>query len=213
METDDFIRSLASGVKPVARRAAETRIAIGAGAGAAAGLLALALWLGFRPDLQAALGTFPFWMKAIYTASIALFGFVAAAHLARPDARPRRWFWIAAAPIGLLMVLAAFELARTPLADWGAVWLGHSARACPLRILTLSIPIFIGLVWAFRQLAPTRPQTTGAFAGLAAGGMAATLYGLHCPEVAATFVLSWYSLGILGAAFAGSVAGRFLFRW
>lgn len=213
METDDLIRTLAAGMKPVSRRAAETRIAIGAGAGAAAGLLALALWLGFRPDLDLALGTFPFWMKAVYTASIAIFGFVAAAHLARPDARPQRWFWIAAAPVAVLMVLAAFELARTPLADWGAVWLGRSARECPVRILMLSIPIYVGFVWAFRRLAPTRPQAAGALAGLAAGGSAAALYGLHCPEVAATFVLTWYSLGILAAAFVGAVAGRFLFRW
>ena len=42
-----------------------------------------------------------------------------------------------------------------------------------------------------------RTRAAGAAAGLAAGAFAATVYCLHCPEVSAIFVLTWYSLGIL----------------
>ena len=58
------------------------------------------------------------------------------------------------------------------------------------------MPIFAGLLWSFRRFAPTRLRAAGAAAGLAAGALAATLYCLHCPEVSAIFVLTWYSLGI-----------------
>jgi len=56
-------------------------------------------------------------------------------------------------------------------------------------------------------------RLTGAAAGLAAGASAATLYGLHCPEVSALFVLIWYSLGMLVAAAIGALAGPRVLRW
>ena len=53
----------------------------------------------------------------------------------------------------------------------------------------------------------------GAAAGLAAGAFAATVYCIHCPEVSAIFVLTWYSLGMLLAAFLGMIVGPRLLRW
>ena len=52
-----------------------------------------------------------------------------------------------------------------------------------------------------------------AAAGLAAGAFAATVYCMHCPEVSAIFVLTWYSLGILLAASLGALLGPRLLRW
>jgi hypothetical protein len=54
---------------------------------------------------------------------------------------------------------------------------------------------------------------TGAVIGLGAGAAAATVYCLHCPEASATFVLSWYSLGIGFAATIGAAIGPRLLRW
>ncbi|MBL7372919.1 DUF1109 family protein, partial [Escherichia coli] len=42
---------------------------------------------------------------------------------------------------------------------------------------------------------------------------AATVYCIHCPEVSAIFVLTWYSLGILLAASIGALLGPRLLRW
>ena len=50
-------------------------------------------------------------------------------------------------------------------------------------------------------------RSAGAAAGLSAGAFAATVYCLHCPEVSAIFVLTWYSFGILLAAGIGSLLG------
>jgi hypothetical protein len=80
-------------------------------------------------------------------------------------------------------------------------------------ILLLSAPIYAALVAVLRTLAPIDLARTGAAAGLAAGGLAATLYGLHCPEQGAAFVATWYSLGIAAATAGGALAGRWLLRW
>lgn len=93
------------------------------------------------------------------------------------------------------------------------MWLGHSWKSCPWLVLSLSAPIFAGLLWSFRRLAPTRLRAAGAAAGLSAGAFAATVYCIHCPEVSAIFVLTWYSLGILLATLLGMLVGPRLLRW
>jgi hypothetical protein len=62
-------------------------------------------------------------------------------------------------------------------------------------------------------MAPTRLGLAGAAAGLFAGGVGATVYGLYCEETAAAFVVVWYSLGMLACAALGAVVGRRLLRW
>jgi hypothetical protein len=48
----------------------------------------------------------------------------------------------------------------------------------------------------------------GGDGGLTAGAWGATLYCLHCPEVSAIFVLTWYTLGISLAALPAPSLGR-----
>jgi hypothetical protein len=57
------------------------------------------------------------------------------------------------------------------------------------------------------------PTIAGLAAGLTSGGLAATMYALHCPEWAASFVATWYALGILASGALGAVAGRRVLRW
>jgi hypothetical protein len=64
-----------------------------------------------------------------------------------------------------------------------------------------------------RQLAPTRLRLAGAGAGLLAGALGATVYGLHCPETGAAFVATWYSLGVATWAAIGAALGPRLLRW
>jgi len=67
--------------------------------------------------------------------------------------------------------------------------------------------------WAMRGLAPTRPPLAGTAAGLLAGTVGALVYCLHCPEMGAPFIASWYLLGMLMPALLGAFLGRFLLRW
>jgi len=46
-----------------------------------------------------------------------------------------------------------------------------------------------------------------------AGGVGASVYGLHCPEMTAAFVVTWYSLGVAACAAVGALLGPRLLRW
>lgn len=213
MRTEDLILSLSNDTRAVPRHAREQRVALGLVAGGVGAVAMMILTLGLRPDFPGAMGNFSFWMKAVYTASLALVAVGATLHMARPDAGRARWLWLFALPLGGLALLSVGELMRTPGDLWMPMWLGSSWRQCSMRVVVLALPVFLGLLWAFRALAPTRLTLAGSAAGLAAGAVAATIYGFHCPEVSATFVLTWYTLGILGAAAMGALVGPRVLRW
>lgn len=212
MRTADLMDVLASEAGPTvpARPALAVTAALALGAGVA--VVILVVWLGLRP-LHEAMRTMSFWMKASYTAVIALAGVGAVSGLARPAGRtgPAPAVWAAA--FGVLAVLAFAQVMRTPPTAMASIWMGQSWRVCSLRIVALAIPVYLALAWALRRLAPTRLAWTGAAAGCLAGAVGATVYGLYCEETAPAFVLVWYSLGIAACALAGAIAGRRLLRW
>jgi hypothetical protein len=213
MMTEELIRALARDVKPVPRGAIERRIAVGMAAGAVITVLLIAALLGFRADLDLAVRGFPFWMKWSYTISLGIGAAFMTTSLARPDTTSLRWLWPLSVPILLLAGIGVAEMVHAPAGTLLAMWLGQSWDRCPWLVLLLSLPIFAGLLWSFRRFAPTRLRAAGAAAGLAAGAWAATLYCLHCPEVSAIFVLTWYSLGIALATGLGVLLGPRVLRW
>ncbi|MBK8838593.1 MAG: DUF1109 family protein [Hyphomonadaceae bacterium] len=83
----------------------------------------------------------------------------------------------------------------------------------PWLIFALALPGLAATLRAMRGFAPTRTALAGAAAGLLAGGVSATVYGLHCDENAAAFVAVWYSLGIGMTAVAGAILGPRVLRW
>jgi hypothetical protein len=211
--TEDLIRLLAKDVPAVPRYAVGQRIGLGVLVGTGLSLLLVDGVLGIRPDLGIAISEFTFWVKCVYTISLGIVAVLTTASLARPENKGPRWLWLLGVPVLLLMGIAISEMASASPSQWRALWLGRSWHTCPWMVLFLSVPIFVGLLWSFRQFAPSRPGAAGAAAGLTAGAWGATLYCLHCPEVSAIFVLSWFSLGIGLAAAAGAVLGRQLLRW
>ena len=213
MNTDDLILRLARDTSPVRRGAVWRRIAIGVAIGGMVAALLTAIGMGMRPDLGVAMQGPAFWIKWGYTLSLSAVALAVTAQLARPDTGRVRGLWLIAVPVMLLACLGFLELARTPPSAWLTMWLGQSWKTCPWRVLSLSAPIFAGLLWSFRKLAPSRLRAAGAAAGLSAGAFAATVYCLHCPEVSAIFVLTWYSLGILLATLLGALLGPRLLRW
>ena len=213
MNTEALIEQLAKDVRPVPRYARLSRLALGILAGGAVTLALITLVLGVRPDLTIAMRGAAFWMKWAYTASLGAGALAMTIRLAQPEAVRLSRFWPIAIPFGLLALVGAVEMSRVPAADWLAMWLGATWKVCPWLVLMLSAPIFAGLLWSFRRLAPTRLRAAGAAAGFTAGAWAATLYCLHCPEVSAIFVLTWYTLGILLAAGSGALLGPRVLRW
>ena len=213
MNTELLISSLSKDVPRISRHALARRIVLGLAVGGVITMIAVTFVLGIRPDLHVAMRGFAFWMKWTYTISLGTCAAYAVTRLARPDAGSLKALWLLAVPVILLTGVAIGELARTPPADWLAMWLGNSWMVCPWLVLSLAAPIFFGLLWSFRKMAPTRLRAAGAVAGLTAGAWAATIYCLHCPEVSALFVLTWYSLGIALAAAVGASLGPRLMRW
>jgi hypothetical protein len=152
-------------------------------------------------------------MKALYTAGLAVGGFVLVERLSRPGARGRTGKAIVVVSLAVIAMLAVLQLAGTGKDDMRAALLGSSWNQCPFRIAALSVPVFVAVFLAMRRLAPTNLPVAGGAAGLFSGALAATIYGLFCPETAAPFIAIWYTLGIAIPAVIGAVLGPRLLRW
>lgn len=162
MNTEQLIRELSREVPRVSRHALARRVAIGLVAGGLASMVLVTLVLGVRPDLQVAMHGFSFWMKWTYTMSLGVGAAYGVARLSRPEPGSLRALWWLAAPVLVLAGIGIGELANAPPGQWLAMWLGHTWKVCPLLVLLLAIPIFIGVLWSFRRLAPTRLRAAGA---------------------------------------------------
>ena len=117
------------------------------------------------------------------------------------------------AALGAVLVIGVARLMAVPADERMAQWLGGSWTRCPGNILALSVPTLILALLVMRRMAPTRLVLAGAGAGLFAGGVAATAYGLHCLESAPIFLATWYSLGVALSTAAGALAGPWALRW
>lgn len=212
MKTSDLIQMLAGDLTPVSIAKTRTDLIIGLSCGAAVSLLVILLVLGVQPGLLSIPHGMPFIMKVAYCLSLATIATTMLLPALRPGstvpARLRRLASAAAA-------LAFIGLAQNAIATSGEhqhLWLGSSWRQCSLRILWLSVPIFVGVCWAIRRQAPVHLTATGALAGTVSGGIAASLYALTCADNGA-YVLIWYSIGIFSATGVGALVGGWVLRW
>ena len=211
--SDRLIERLCADLRPVRRRAVALRLAAGVGVGVVVSAMLMLFVLGPRPDMGQASATEMFWIKGAYTVALAGIGIWAAERLARPAAEARqRLVWLVA-PLGAVILLALAQLAAAPPQIRGSIIFGRLANVCPWLIVLLSIPPFVGLVWAMRGLAPTRLRLAGAVCGLAAAGAGSFVFSFHCTENTAPFLAAWYTLSVLAVGLAGSVLGPRVLRW
>jgi hypothetical protein len=213
MKTEDVIETLAADLKPISPLALQKRLLKALSIGAAITCAIVVLGYGLREDLFAALGRWDFWRKLAFTLAVALLGLCTVFQASRPGAQVARRAWTMLAPFVAIVCIGLAELATLEPTERRATWLGQTSLSCPWSILLLSVPVLTALLIGMRRLAPTRPGIAGFAAGLASGGIAAALYGLHCPEWSASFVATWYALGILASAMLGAVVGRRVLRW
>lgn len=213
MNTDELIESLACDARRIPAGRAGRRVACCTGLALAAAAVVVWLTLGLRPDLGAVIDDVDFLMRQAFALSVAGFGGLLLLRLGQPGA-PVRLPLIGLAAT-MMMVLVAVVLEQSGLSGAARLdaWLGQSWRSCTLRVATISLIAAPFIFVAARRLAPGRPALAGFAAGLVAGGVAASAYGLYCPEGTASFMASWYTLGILAAGGLGAVAGRPLLRW
>lgn len=213
MRTDDLISALSTDLPPTSAARLRRRMLVWLVPAAVLALAGVWLALGFRSDLAAAMLGPMFWAKAAYTVAAAAAGFWLLERAGRPGAKVR-------GPLILLGLIASaavlagwITLISMPEAERMAAVMGGSARVCPTNVAGLSLLAAPFVVFAARGFAPLRPGLAGAAAGLLTGGLAATVYGLHCPEHTAAFVAVWYTLGMTIPVAVGAVLGRFVWRW
>ena len=211
--TEDLIRSLAAEAKPVPRGAAQMRLGAGISAGALVAFTVL--WLSWRAPFSAvaSTGVPAFTMKLAYAAILAAASSILLLASGRPGQRVgMRLLWLVVPPV-LVGANAVMELSMKAPQLREADWLGSTWQTCILATGGLSLPIFIGIVWAFRRMAPTNLRLAGLLAGLASGSAAAVVYALFCPETTAAFLATLYTLGIVVAGLIGLAAVPRLLRW
>lgn len=215
MKTDDLIAMLASGPDVAAAPPPGARLHALAtlGAGLLASVALMAMLLGVRPNLEQLAQLPDFWIKVGFVVCLCLAAWHVSRRLCLPGAQTRALPLLVAMPLLLMWALGAIILNEAPPEQraelfWGATW-----RSCPLLIAMLSLPILAAVLRLMRQLAPTRLRLAGAAAGFAAGGLAALVYCLHCPELAASFVGFWYVLGMLVPTAIGAAIGPKVLAW
>jgi hypothetical protein len=213
MRTDDLVAALSADLEPVPRHAVAGRLVLGLGAGVAASAVLMLLWLGLRPDMMPATATPMFWMKFVYALSIAAFGFGLIDRMARPDGKGGIFRGLLFVPLAVIAAVALYRYFQAPPERHMAMLMGGSWRVCARNIVLLSLPIFAGLFWSLRALAPTRLTLAGGAAGVLAGAAGTFIYAFHCTESAAPFVAIWYTLGIAAVGLFGALLGRLALRW
>lgn len=213
MKTDELIAALAAGTEAVDPRAPLRRLLLATLAGAALGIPLMIGLLGLNPQLAQAAQWPMFWVKLAFAAAIAAAAFALALRLAKPGVPAGRAAGALAIPFAAIWLLAAAVLLASAPGQRAALVLGSTWSACPLNIGMLSAPALVLSLWVMRGLAPTRLRIAGAAAGLLAGGVGATVYTLHCPEMAAPFIGTWYVLGMLVPTVIGATLGHRVLRW
>jgi hypothetical protein len=213
MKTDDLVTMLAAGAEPVESGATARRYALALGWGALGATLLMATLLGVRADLAEAVRLPMFWVKLGFPLCLAVAALYAATRLSRPGVRLGRVPAVLVAPIIVIWLMAAYALLGTAPDERLALLLGQTWAVCPLLIAMLSVPVFGGTFWAMSGLAPTRPVLAGGATGLLAGAVATAVYALHCPEMAAPFLATWYLLGMAIPTVVGALLGPRLLRW
>jgi len=213
MKTDDLVMLLATGEGSVPRHAVERRYGLAIAVGMVAATLLMLGLLGVRPDLAEAIRLPMFWIKLGYVTALAAASLLAVLRLSRPGVSLDRVPVALVTPVLAMWVFAGIVLAAAEPGHRIGLLLGATWAVCPWLIAMLSVPMFIASLWVMRGLAPTQLALAGTAVGLLSGTVGALVYCLHCPELEAPFIGSWYLLGMLIPAVAGALLGRSVLLW
>jgi hypothetical protein len=212
MDTQDLIDRLAAegAARPASCWTLELRLALGTAAGFGAVALAVLATLGLRPDLAPSLLHGAGLMKFGGGVALAAGAFHLLRRLGRPGTPPVDAVCLGLFALALAVVLGALALARVT-APLDAVLRATPHYAWMMVALGL-MPLGAVLI-ALRGAAPTRPEETGAVAGLLAGAVASLGYALWCPADDVLFVAVSYGAAVLATVATGALAGARLLRW
>ena len=212
MDTDRLIQTLAAD-NAQRSRPVGTALSVALLLAFATAAVLLLSTIGLRADIRSAMRTPLFDLKFVVTLALAIPALAISLHLARPEATMRGWGWWLLAPLVILALGAAAEMAMPNRPPMMMRWMGHNAMLCLATIPLLALPILAAALLALRQGAPSRPALAGAVAGLLSAGLAATLYAAHCIDDSPLFVATWYTLATALVTAIGALAGAKWLRY
>lgn len=213
MRTDDLIAVMTAGHRPVDTGWLRRATWLCAVAALALTVLLVFLILGARADIAGAWLTRPVIAKALLGASVASIALVLFQRSLRPGLKPGRALPLVAIPVAFVAGWALFTLAQAPAEQWGELVFGRHWRACLIAVPLYALVPLVVLYGLARHGAPVDGKVTGACAGLASAGLATLAYSLHCPDDAAPFLATWYTIAIAAVAAIGAMAFPRLLRW
>ena len=213
MKTDDLIKAIVADNSTVQPPISRTLwLALLAGATVAAILFAVTL--GPRSDFSWSIVHSPrFIFKFILTLGLAVPAYFVVQRVARPEASAGRTVWLLALVPLLLALGVLVEMYLLPADHWSVYMIGSNSKACVSLIPLFSLAPLAGALLALRRGAPSNPTAAGAFAGLLAAGIGATLYASHCVDDSPLFVAVWYTIAVGLITGLGAFLGSRLLRW
>ncbi|QPB19860.1 DUF1109 domain-containing protein [Rhizobium sp. 007] len=211
MKTDDLISLLAQDAPIRARLGPLLLGALLIGVAVSATLLLSAV--GIRHDMASAIETARVLFKMVLTLTLAVAACGLVLRIGRPGVPLGLSSLALFVPLILLAAGTAAELSAIPQDAWEMAMLGRNARFCLFFIPVLSLAPLAGFLWALKNGAAERPSLAGAAAGLAAGGIAAALYALHCTDDSPLFLAVWYTTAIAAVTAIGALIGSRYLKW
>jgi hypothetical protein len=197
--------------RPKAARPAWLLAEIGVAGGLAA-LLLVFFWLDLRPDIHSAHHYPFFWLKMAYTAALAAAGFDGLTRLIRRGPPAPTAIFLAVVAVLTFVVGGVIETSQLAPAQLAKLFSPASVGACFFNIVALALPTLFLALTALRGVETERPLLAGFAAGVFAGGLGASVYGLHCPHSTFVFVGLWYLGGVLLCGLAGAALNRLAAR-
>lgn len=213
MKTDDLIKAIVADNPTIEPPIARTML-LALLAGATVAAILFAVMMGPRSDFAWSIVHSPrFIFKFVLTLGLAVPAYFAVQQMARPDATARRTIWILALVPLMLAIGVLVEMYLLPADHWSIYMIGSNAKFCVSFIPLFSMAPLAGALLALRRGAPSNPTAAGAFAGLLAAGIGATLYGSHCVDDSPLFIAVWYTIAVGMITGLGAFLGSRLLKW
>jgi hypothetical protein len=195
MRTDQLIAELS--MNPHRQGNPQLRIIMAIALGWLVALAGLLVFLG--PPLQELehTGMASFAVKLGYTVALTSLSVMAAIAAGRPGSKLAGPVALIIFPIILLSLVAMLELGTADAVARREMLVGTAYMNCVKSVVLASMPVFVGLVMAYRILAPTRLSVAGFLIGLSAGSAGAAAFALYCHESSSAFLIAAYTPAIL----------------
>jgi len=150
-------------------------------------------------------------VRWVLTGALALVSIREALGVARPEGARVLRLWPLVAGAALAMLISAHV--TTPAEGRQTAAVGKTIWTCLAAIPVLSVLPVGALYWALRRGATTAPAPAGAVIGLAGSWAAAAVQAAYCIEPGPLFLVTWYSLAIMGVMIVSAAIGARNLRW